>query len=367
MRRNRSRSSKRSLSSIFNSIKRTWKRRFAANKKLFIGIAVLIIALILFSILRRPEPVERISNEGYTHNSRFANYLVVDGIDVSEHQGEIDWDKVKRAGVDYVFVRVGYRGADSGQLNYDANYEYNLKQASKHGLMVGAYIYSQAITVKEAIEEAEFLVEAVKKYDIDLPLIIDYEFYSGGRLENAISGISSQKLNKIILEFCKTASNAGYDCGVYGNYNMLVNYLDAYYLSYYVKIWTAQFNDFAELGSNYQFWQCSDSKNVAGIEGYVDKDFWYLNPSGEYSCRFDDDYVMSVTACRCEFKKDSYKFKGWPVEPKVDVSYSGKRLVKNRDYTVKYIKNTAAGTGYAIIKGEGEYADIMAFPFTITE
>ena len=118
-----------------------------------------------------------VSGVTYSHNSRFAGYSIVNGIDVSSYQKTIDWNKVKADGIDYAFIRVGFRGyGDSGSLNADGKYAENLKNAVAAGVKVGVYIYSQAITTKEGIEEANFILNKIKGYDVTLPVVIDYEY-----------------------------------------------------------------------------------------------------------------------------------------------------------------------------------------------
>ena len=166
------------------------KRSFANKFYLLVALFLfIIIAVIIIKIISYFGGITRIklSDEGFTHNKRFADCLVIQGIDVSEHQNKIHWKKVKSSGADFVFVRAAYRKAKTGELAEDANFRKNIKAANKAGIMVGAYIYSQAVNTKEAEEEAAYLVKLVKRYDIDLPLVIDYELYDGGRLQQAIN------------------------------------------------------------------------------------------------------------------------------------------------------------------------------------
>ena len=108
-----------------------------------------------------------------------AGTTVRKGIDVSKWQGDIDWTTVKNSGVEFVIVRVGYRGSSNGNLAEDEMYQENIEGALNAGLKVGAYIFSQAISEQEAIEEADYLLERVYKYDITLPLVIDYQSFPG--------------------------------------------------------------------------------------------------------------------------------------------------------------------------------------------
>ena len=123
----------------------------------------------------------------YRHATRFKNHKVAHGIDVSEWQGNINWSNVKKAGVEFAIIRVGYRGSDTGALRADNRYIGYIKGALKAGIKVGVYIYSQATTPSEARAEANFLLKRIKGYNISMPVVLDYEFYTStsGRLYHA--------------------------------------------------------------------------------------------------------------------------------------------------------------------------------------
>ena len=120
------------------------------------------------------------SYAGYTHDNRFEDYLILKGIDVSKFQGDINWSNVKADGIQYAFIRMADRGYGSaGTLAQDSYGQSNMEEAIKANIPVGAYIFSQAITEEEAIEEANYLLDSVKGYNVELPLVMDFE-YSGG-------------------------------------------------------------------------------------------------------------------------------------------------------------------------------------------
>lgn len=197
--------------------------------------------------------------------------VVRPGIDVSSWQGTINWEKVAAAGVEFVFVRGAYRGTSVGALGEDVQFEKNVKGALAAGLKVGAYIYSQAITEEEAVEEAEFLMDVVAGWDIQLPLVIDYEYYGyGGRLYNA--KLTDRQRTDICLAFCERMEAAGYESMVYANASMLK---DDMYASELDKVWLAHFTKKTGYSGEYEYWQCSASGSVDGIAGDVDLDFWF--------------------------------------------------------------------------------------------
>lgn len=200
------------------------------------------------------------------------------GVDVSFYQNEnssdnqIDWKALKADGVDFVFIRVGYRGYSSGLLSEDPYYKDNIEGALSAGLIVGVYVYSQAITVEEGKEEAQFLLDRIGNYDVQLPLIMDYEYASSnrGRLYNA--KLSKADATAICNAFCEVAGNAGYQAAVYANPSFLNNQLYADQLS---CVWLAHYIKETNYSGDYSFWQCTSSGSVDGIVGLTDLNFWY--------------------------------------------------------------------------------------------
>ena len=221
----------------------------------------------------------------YTHNDfNTQDCDVVPCIDVSYHQGEIDWKKVKAAGIDYVILRVGYRASASGTLNRDKMFDTYIKDAQSAGLKVGVYIYSQAISVKEAEEEAEFTLDRIKNYKIDLPVTFDYEYYGAqeGRLYNA--HLSKSAKTKCAEAFCKKVTAAGYQAMIYANSSWCESEMDTEALHQNYQIWMARYNSYSykesadkgvRYGGQIDFWQCSESAKVDGITTGVDFNWWY--------------------------------------------------------------------------------------------
>ena len=192
------------------------------------------------------------------------------GIDVSKWQGSIDWDAVADAGIDFVIIRLGYRGSSSGSLVEDSYYEKNIKGATTAGIKVGVYFFTQAITEAEAIEEASMCIELVSGYKLTYPIFIDTES-SGGRADS----LSVSARTKIIQAFCKTIVNSGYKAGVYASKSWYTSKLTASSLSSYY-IWVAQYNTSCTYSGTYHMWQYSSSGSISGISGSVDLDISYL-------------------------------------------------------------------------------------------
>lgn len=338
---------------------------------LVVLVAVLLIAIIAIKIVSYVGGITRVrlTDEGFTHSEKFKDCIVVQGIDVSEHQEKIHWKKVKSSGADFVFVRAAFRSVEDGELKEDATFKKNIKAADKAGLMVGAYIYSQAVNTKEAEEEAEYLIKLVRRYDLNMPLVIDYELYDGGRLDQAIENeelFAASHFNDITEAFCRKVEDEGYESAIYGNVDMFTHYMDASLVDEDNTLWAAQYGGACDLEADYMFWQATDSAQAGGITGSVDQDFWYIKPGEVYKTRAKGKKKqVSVGKCSVEFEDDVIKLKNRRAEPEFEVIYDGKDLKEGRDYECGYIKNTEAGTGYLYVRGIRKYKDWMIVPFEI--
>ena len=329
-----------------------------------IGLLAILIVIILHSM--RSTPFEY---GNFTHDARFKGYVISTGIDVSYAQGDnIDWHKVKKSGVDFVYIRAGFRDASKGNLHKDAKFEKNIKGAYDAGLMVGVYIYSQATTTEEAAAEADYLADLADKYHIDLPLVMDYELYNGGRLARAISSgsLGTSGINRNALAFAKRGWGRGYETMVYGNYDFLMHYASGYELSKSTNIWLAQYHTKATYKGKYMMWQSTDKATVPGISKNVDLNFMYLNPKETYhSLSSKAIGKKSIERCNVQLKSHSSRYLGFAVKPGIVVYDHGKELSEDKDYRVAYIKNTSSGTGYAIVTGIGKYKDSVMTSFKI--
>ncbi len=348
------------------------KRSYLVMLRL-IAILVLLL-LVLVGILKLASYISgisrtKLSDEGLTHSDRYKKCVVVHGIDVSEHKNEIKWRKVKSSGADFAFIRAGYRSAESGELREDANFRTNIKKANKAGIMCGAYFYSQALNEAEAVEEAEYLLGLVKRYDIEMPLVIDFELYSGGRLQQKVEAGEmpvASMYHDIVLAFCRRVEKAGYESAVYANYDMLTNYMDSTILDDEAVIWAAQYGGACDVKGNYRYWQCAEDAAAGGVEGNVDHDIWYIEPGRVYNTFAEGkNDPVSIGDCEIDFDDDSYKLKNHKAEPEVTVTFEDKKLRQGKDYILSFVKNTESGTGYAVVRGRGKYKDWIALPFTI--
>ena len=195
------------------------------------------------------------------------------GIDVSKHQGNIDWAKVAADGVEFAFVRAGLRGyGTEGKLVEDDTFEQNVTGALQAGLKVGVYFYSQAITEEEVLEEANLVLEKVKPYNIQLPIVFDVEKVSGGK--GRANALSVEERTHLAALFCQTIQDAGYKPMIYHNMEMGTLMLDLGQLEQYDK-WFAYYNDDLYYPYAYKIWQYSEHGAVDGINEEVDLNIWF--------------------------------------------------------------------------------------------
>lgn len=194
------------------------------------------------------------------------------GIDVSEHQESIDWDAVKEAGVEFVMIRVGYRGYESGGVYSDAAAEEHYQGAKAAGLKIGAYFFSQAVNTAEAMEEARFTLNAIQNWELDMPVVYDWEYISEEARTWAVSRLD---LTYCVMTFCNAIRDAGYDPMVYFNQNQAQNLLYLELLKDY-DFWLAMYSDRMTYPYKLTMWQYTCYGVVPGIEGEVDLDLYFL-------------------------------------------------------------------------------------------
>ena len=226
------------------------------------------------------------TGQTYTHASRFSGYQIFNGIDVSSHNGDIDWRRVKASGIDYAIIRLGYTGYSRERFStrYDTAFEYNISGARAAGLPVGVYWYSQAVNTSEARQEAQKLLAKLRSYSIDLPVFYDYEFAGVGDRGRLDYAWSSGAVNKATLTanaeaFCNEIQSAGYDAGVYASKSFLEDQIDGASLGRKYNIWLAHYNNQTPYNGNYYMWQYSSKGRVGGVGGNTDCNFTYL-PKG---------------------------------------------------------------------------------------
>lgn len=195
------------------------------------------------------------------------------GIDVSEHQLEIDWRQVASSVLaDFAFIRAGYRGYTEGQIYEDAWYRQNMDGAAENGIDVGVYFFSQAITPEEAVEEANFLLELIGGYDIACPVVYDWEpmHIAGARTE----GLSREILTECAVAFCETIKAAGYEPMVYIYRYLGYHSYDLAALKDY-QLWVGSPGEYPDFYYAHNWWQYSYTGSVPGIEGETDLNLYF--------------------------------------------------------------------------------------------
>ncbi len=192
------------------------------------------------------------------------------GIDVSKYQGNIDWNKVAASGVSFAIIRAGYRGATQGSLVVDPYFKQNIQGATRAGIKVGVYFFTQAVNEAEAVEEASMVLSLVSGYRLAYPIFIDTENASNGRA----NGLGVSARTAVCKAFCRTVQNGGYKAGVYASKSWFNNKLNTSSLNKYC-IWVAQYNSTLTYSGKRDLWQYTSSGSVNGISGRVDMNISY--------------------------------------------------------------------------------------------
>lgn len=191
------------------------------------------------------------------------------GVDVSQYQGDIDWQAVAEDGVSFAFIRLGFRGYGAeGTIVLDTTFHQNMEGAKAAGLDVGVYFFSQATSVWETLEEAYFVLEQLEGYTLDLPVVFNWEFIdnNGSARTNSVSGQSITLYNQVFME---QMEKSGYDTMIYFNQTLGYLYLDLELLSDH-PFWLASYRDYPTFYYDFDLWQYSDNGTINGIEGDVD-------------------------------------------------------------------------------------------------
>ncbi|MEE1166360.1 MAG: glycoside hydrolase family 25 protein [Treponema sp.] len=199
------------------------------------------------------------------------NYKVRLGVDISRHDGSpIDWKAVKKSGRDFVFLRVAYRGYQSGILKVDEHFHENITGALAEGMDVGVYVFSQAINEQEALEEAEFVLEQIKDYAINLPVVFDPESIPWE--EARTDDVSGEQFTKNTIVFCERMKQAGYEPMIYSNITWEAKFFDLSLLKDY-KIWFADYQVPPTSPYHFEYFQYGgESAKIPGVPNRCDVD-----------------------------------------------------------------------------------------------
>ena len=248
------------------------------------------------------------------------------GIDVSRWNEDIDWNKVKNAGINYAIIRVGYRGSQTGVLVEDWYYKKNIENATAAGVPVGLYFFTQAVNEVEAVEEASMVLSLCKEYNIQYPIFIDTEGAGGdGRADK----LTADKRTAVCLAFCQTIRSAGYEAGIYASRNWFLNNIKTSILPDDIYIWLAEYGDAVKYTGKYHVWQYTSSGRVNGIEGRVDLNLSFIEPASVKS-------GLSENKANQEDKKQKTEDKS--SEPKKDTKNQSITSDENQEEDPKGVK-----------------------------
>ena len=188
------------------------------------------------------------------------------GIDISKWQGNVDFQKLKEANVEFVMIRLGYQTGFGKELVLDKYYEQNIKLANKYGIKAGVYFYSYAKNTNDAKKQAEFIKKHIKNYKIDMPIAFDFEDWKN--VEKA--KLSIYDINKNAAVFLEEIKKDGYE---------VLNYSSKYYLENIWNIsyptWLAHYTSKTNYSKDYKMWQLTENGLISGVQGFVDVNVLY--------------------------------------------------------------------------------------------
>lgn len=219
--------------------------------------------------------------DGVVHYYEEGERISRKGIDVSRYQEKIDWEKVAEDEVDYAFVRLGIRGYTEGEILEDETFQKNIEGALKNDIDVGVYFFTQAMSVEEAEEEAEFVIESIAPYKVAYPVVIDVEAVTSANARS--NDLSKEERTKYCIAFCEKVKEAGYTPMIYGNLKTFMLLLDIEQLEEYDK-WFAYYDEAYYFPYDFKIWQYTNKGKVSGIKGDVD-----LNVSFDAKEHEEDD------------------------------------------------------------------------------
>lgn len=188
------------------------------------------------------------------------------GIDISEHNGNINMEKIKKSGIEFIILRLGY-GKNSNQI--DKNFKINYEKAIKNNIPIGVYLYSYATNISDSKEEAKLVLDNIKGLKVEYPIFIDMEDADNYKSKR---NVSNETCIDICETFCQEIENAGYYVGIYANLDWLNNKINNSKLDKFDK-WVAQWNNRCTYKKEYGMWQYSSKGKVEGIAGNVDLNY----------------------------------------------------------------------------------------------
>ena len=298
---------------------------------------------------------------GYVSASYIKLQAIEKGIDVSKWNGDIDWNKVKSDGIDYVIIRGGF-----GNSSVDPKFKSHIEGASNAGLKVGVYWFSYATSVSKAKEEAAKCLSTIEPYKdkISYPVFYDFEYASVDYAKKNGINITKNLSTEMADAFLTDIKNAGYITGIYTNKDFGDKYFESDLL-YANNLWIAQYNQECTYNKPYMMWQYTETGTINDIgtssnPAYFDMNYTYLKPTNGSIAESKID-LSSASSNNI----DDVTYTGNPIEPNVVLTLDNKTLKLDEDYTITYSNNTSVGTGEIIINGINRYTGTKTISFKI--
>lgn len=228
---------------------------------------------VLGQIAKNPYIFENfILEDGYmTYTDENGEKISHLGIDLSYHNQMVDWDKLAESGIEFVMLRCGYRGYTEGGLVKDEKFEEYAAEANRVGINLGVYFYTQSITVEEAVQEAEYVLDLIKDYNISYPVALDTEYLDDDKARTNKNEISRELRSEMAIAFCERIKEEGYYPMIYSNENWMRRNMDLEMLNQY-DFWAAQFLEQNDFLYDFTIWQYTDKGSIPGISENVDLD-----------------------------------------------------------------------------------------------
>ncbi len=227
------------------------------------------------TVIRDDIPKHEYSNEAFVRDGEKLvyedeQYTSRLGIDVSRYQGRINWEKVKADGYEFAFIRIGFRGyGKAGEIHLDQRFHENIRNAQAAGVDVGVYFFSQAISEEEALEEAQFVMNNLEGYELQLPVVYDPESILDH--EARTDDVSGEQFTRNTRVFCDAIREGGFEPMIYSNMLWEAFEFDLEVLQD-IPIWYADYEDFPQTPYYFTYWQYTNEGRIKGIDGLMDID-----------------------------------------------------------------------------------------------
>lgn len=229
-------------------------------------------------------PVSSFDAAQFSRSGDFVSYTGSEfdtrrGIDVSEHQGTIDWEAVAADGIDFAMIRAAYRGYSQGGLYVDEYFARNIFFAREYGIDIGLYFFSQAVTAEEAVEEAEYLLTLIEASGLDSSMPVAFDWEHIGNADARTDDVDGATLTDCAVAFCERVKQAGHEPVVYAYRNLGYFMYELPRLNDYA-LWIGALGDCPDFYYKHEIWQYSAEGRVAGIDGPVDLNLFFEEKGG---------------------------------------------------------------------------------------